>query len=57
MVRNNELEKLLKKTNPIKVEKKVIAEKNPKDLFSFDKEDMRKGIVLSEILGPPKGRK
>ncbi len=57
MVKNNKLEKLLKQMNPSKVEKKVITKKEPKDLFDFNKEDMRKGIVLSEILGPPKGRK
>ncbi len=56
MVKNNELEKLLQQMNPKKEEKKVVKVKREKTLFDFNKDDMRKGIVLSEILGPPKGR-
>jgi len=56
MVKNNELEKLLQQMNPKKDVKKVVKVKKEKTLFDFNKEDMRKGIVLSEILGPPKGR-
>lgn len=57
MVKNNELEKLLQQMNPKEDVKKVVKVKQKRILYDFNKEDMRKGIVLSEILGPPKGRK
>jgi len=56
MSKDLELEKMFKELHDPKekVQKKHIETKR---VLDFNKQDMVKGIILSEILGPPKGRR
>jgi len=55
MSKDTELEKMLKY---IKTSKKVTKKEDViKSSSMFTKENFKRGIILSEILGTPKGRK
>jgi len=56
MSKDLELEKMFKELND---SKKVVKKKQVKTkrMLNFDKQDIVNGIILSEILGPPKGKR
>ncbi|MBN2853488.1 MAG: hypothetical protein JXQ23_12200 [Clostridia bacterium] len=55
MSKDIELEKLLQELAPPKKEE-VTKRQDERFLLKFTKDDFRRGMILSEILGPPKGR-
>jgi len=56
MSKDLELEKMFKELHEPK-EKRQKKYVKTKKVLNFNKQDIVKGIILSEILGPPKGKR